>query len=44
MIGVGMLTGFQTALFSEQDGNGSVSCPCGYDVCQLWAKPEYLSE
>lgn len=44
VIGVGMLTGLQTALFSEQDGNGSVCCPCDYYVCQLWAKPEYLSE
>lgn len=44
MIGVGMLTGLQTALLREQDGNGSVSRPSAYDVCQLSAKPEYFSE
>lgn len=44
MIGAGMLMGLQTVLFSEQDGNGPVSCLCDYYVCQLRAKPGYLSE
>lgn len=43
LIGVGMLTGLQTAICSEQDGNRSLSCPSDYYGCQLWAKPEYLS-
>lgn len=44
MIGAGMLTGLQTALLREQDGNGSVCCPSAYYVFQLSAKPDYFSE
>lgn len=44
MIGVGVLMRSQTSLFSGQNGNVSVSCLCDYYVCQLWAKPKYLSE
>lgn len=44
LIGAVTWTALQTALFSEQRGNGSVSCPWNYYVCQLRAKPGSLSE
>lgn len=34
--------GSSKSALSKRDGNGDVSCPCDYYVCQLWAASEYL--
>lgn len=33
--------GSSKSALSKRDGNGDVSCPCDYYVCQLWAASEY---
>lgn len=34
--------GSSKSALRKRDGNGDVSCPCDYYVCQLWATSEYL--
>lgn len=34
--------GSSKSALSKRDGNGDVSCPCDYYICQLWATSEYL--